>query len=155
MKDKITPCLWFDGQAEEAATFYVSLLPDSRIERVLRSPVDTESVPVGGVLTVDFTLAGKRYVALNAGPHHKFNEAVSFQIHCDDQEEVDRLWAALSEGGEEIVCSWLKDRWGLCWQIVPKRLLELITDPDPVRAKRAMEAMMTWLKSTSPPWSKR
>jgi predicted 3-demethylubiquinone-9 3-methyltransferase (glyoxalase superfamily) len=143
---KITPCLWFDGEAEEAARFYVSLLPDSRIDHVLRSPIDTPGCPEGSVLTVDFTLAGTQYLGLNGGPQHAFNEAVSFMISCDTQEEVDRLWASLSEGGEEIACGWLKDRWGLAWQITPRRLMELIKDPDPARAKRAMEAMMQMVK---------
>lgn len=144
--EKVTPCLWFDGQAEEAARFYTSLLADSRIERILRSPAETPSGPAGMVLTVEFTLAGSRFVGLNGGPQHPFTEAVSFQIACDDQAEVDRLWAALSEGGAEIACGWLKDRWGLSWQIVPVRLWELLHDPDPERARRAMEAMMGMVK---------
>lgn len=143
---KITPCLWFDGQAEQAASFYVTLLPDSRIETILRSPADTPSGPAGSVLTVEFTLAGTKYLALNGGPEFAFNEAVSFQIHCEDQGEVDRLWAALKEGGTEIACGWIKDRWGLAWQIVPNRLQELIKHPDPDKARRAMEAMMTMVK---------
>lgn len=144
---KIVPCLWFNGQAEEAANFYVSLLPDSRVDRVYRSPVDTPGGPAGSVLTVEFTLAGSRYLGLNGGPQHPFTEAVSFQIHCGDQAEVDRLWTALTaNGGQEIACSWLKDRWGLSWQIVPVRLVELLHDADPARAKRAMEAMMNMVK---------
>ena len=143
---KITPCLWFDGQAEEAAKFYVTLLPDSRIDRILRAPVDTPGCPKGEVLTVDFTLAGTKYLGLNGGPKFQFNEAVSFIINCDTQEEIDRLWAALSEGGEEIACGWLKDRWGLAWQITPRRLLELTNDPDPEKAKRAFVAMFDMVK---------
>jgi predicted 3-demethylubiquinone-9 3-methyltransferase (glyoxalase superfamily) len=143
---KITPCLWFNGDAEDAASFYVTLLPDSRIDRVFRSPADTPSGPAGTVLTVEFTLAGMQYVGLNGGPEFNFNEAVSFQIHCDDQQEVDRLWARLLDGGTEIACSWIKDRWGLAWQIVPVRLEELLRDPDPERARRAMEAMMKMVK---------
>jgi predicted 3-demethylubiquinone-9 3-methyltransferase (glyoxalase superfamily) len=143
---KVNPCLWFDGQAEQAARFYVSLLPDSRVDRVFRSPTDTPSGPAGTVLTVEFTLAGQQYLGLNGGPQFPFTEAVSFQIHCDDQAEVDRLWAALTAGGAPVACGWLKDRWGLSWQIVPRRLTELIQDPDPGRAKRAMEAMMTMTK---------
>jgi predicted 3-demethylubiquinone-9 3-methyltransferase (glyoxalase superfamily) len=142
---KITPFLSFDGQAEEATRFYVSLLPDSRIDRVTRSPVKTPGVPPGSVLTVDFTLAGTRYVALNA-PGFKFSEGVSFQINCEDQAEVDRLWEALTAGGTEIQCGWLKDRWGFFWQVTPTRLMELINDPDPKRARRAMEAMMSMVK---------
>lgn len=144
---KIIPCLWFDGQAEAAARFYTSLLPDSRVDRVMRSPTDTPSGPAGTVLMVEFTLAGQKYVGLNGGPQFPFTEAVSFQIMCADQAEVDRLWAALTaDGGSPSACSWLKDRWGLSWQIVPTRLIELIQDPDPARAKRAMEAMMTMTK---------
>ena len=143
---KITPCLWFDGDAEEAVSFYVTLLPNSHVDRVLHSPADTPSGPAGSVLTVEFTLAGMQYVALNGGPEFQFTEAVSFQIHCEDQAEVDRLWARLAEGGTEIACSWIKDRWGLAWQIVPIRLEQLLRDPDPGRAKRAMEAMMEMVK---------
>jgi predicted 3-demethylubiquinone-9 3-methyltransferase (glyoxalase superfamily) len=144
---KIAPFLSFiNGDAEEAATFYVSLLPGSRIDHVFRSPVETPSGPAGSVLMVEFTLGGLSYVALNKGPEEPFNRAVSFQISCDDQAEVDRLWAALSAGGEEIACGWLRDRWGLTWQITPKRLLELIKDPDRARAQRAMTAMMKMVK---------
>ena len=139
---KVTPFLSFDGQAEEAARFYVSLLPDSRIDRVTRSPVDTPSGPAGTVLIVEFTLAGSSFTALNA-PQFSFSEAVSFQIACADQAEVDRLWAALTAGGSASQCGWLKDRWGVSWQVTPTRLIELITDPDLGRARRAMEAMMT------------
>ncbi len=139
---KVTPFLWFDGQAEEAARFYVSLIPNSRIERVTRSPADTPSGPAGMVLTVEFTLAGGGFVALNGGPQYRFTEAVSFQIACADQAEVDRLWSALSAGGTEGPCGWLKDRWGLSWQIVPVRLNELLADANPDRSRRAMEAML-------------
>lgn len=138
------PCLWFDGRAEEAARFYVSLVPDSRIERVWRSPADTPSGPAGTVLTVDFTLAGERFQGLNGGPEFKFTEAVSFVIECQDQAEVDRLWEALAaDGGEPGPCGWIRDRFGLSWQIVPRRLDELVSDPDPERARRAMESMLT------------
>ena len=144
---KITPCLWFDGQAEEAAKFYVSLLPDSRVDRVNRSPADYPSGKAGDVLTVEFTLAGQSFMGLNGGPEFRFNEAVSFMIECGDQAEVDRLWEALiADGGSPVECGWLKDRYGLFWQIVPKRLQELMTDPDRDRAKRAMESMMTMVK---------
>ena len=139
---KVTPFLWFDGEAEQAAQFYVSLVPDSRIERVTRSPADTPSGPAGMVLTVEFTLGGVRFVGLNGGPMYSFSEAVSFQIACRDQAEVDRLWAALSDGGSPGPCGWIKDRWGLSWQIVPARLHELLGDSDPNRARRAMEAML-------------
>ena len=143
---KITPCLWFNGDAEEAVSFYVTLLPNSHVDRVFHSPADTPSGPAGSVLTVEFTLAGMQYVALNGGPEFQFTEAVSFQIHCEDQAEVDRLWARLAEGGREIACGWIKDRWGLAWQIVPIRLEQLLDDPDPGRAKRAMEAMMQMVR---------
>jgi predicted 3-demethylubiquinone-9 3-methyltransferase (glyoxalase superfamily) len=143
---KVTPFLWFDGQAEQAAQLYVSLLPDSRIERVTRAAADTPSGPAGMVLTVEFTLAGTRFTGLNGGPQYRFTEAVSFQIACADQAEVDRLWSALSDGGTEGPCGWLKDRWGLSWQIVPSRLHELLADPDPERARRAMEAMLRMRK---------
>jgi predicted 3-demethylubiquinone-9 3-methyltransferase (glyoxalase superfamily) len=143
MSDKIAPCLWFDGRAEEAAHFYASLLPDSHVDAVHRAPADYPSGRQGDVLTVEFTLAGRQFVGLNGGPHFTFNEAVSFQIYCDDQAEADRLTAALSAVPEAEQCGWVKDRFGLSWQIVPKRFLELMADPDPARARRAMQAMMT------------
>lgn len=137
------PCLWFDGKAEEAAEFYSRLLPNSHIDNVWRSPADTPSGPAGTVLTVDFTLNGQRFLGLNGGPDFRFNESVSFVIDCEGQAEVDRLWDALTaDGGEPAPCGWLKDRFGLSWQIVPRRLNELVTDPDPERARRAMEAML-------------
>jgi predicted 3-demethylubiquinone-9 3-methyltransferase (glyoxalase superfamily) len=142
---KVTPCLWFDGNAEEAARFYVSLLPNSRIDKVFRSPADTPSGPAGMVLAIDFTLAGSKFSGLNGGPQFSFTEAVSFQIACEDQAEIDRLWAALSDGSPGQ-CGWLKDRWGLSWQIVPTRLLQLLSDADPNRARRAMEAMLEMTK---------
>ena len=142
---KITPFLLFDGQAEEAAKFYISLMPDSQIDKVTRWPADTQGGSPDGVLTVEFTFGGFQFVALN-GPKFPFTEAVSFQIACADQAEVDHLWAALSAGGWEGPCGWLKDRWGLSWQVTPTRLLELIADPDPNRARRAMEAMMKMSK---------
>jgi predicted 3-demethylubiquinone-9 3-methyltransferase (glyoxalase superfamily) len=137
------PCLWFDGKAEEAAEFYTSLLPDSRVDNVWRSPADTPSGPAGMVLTVDFTLNGRQFQGLNGGPDFNFNEAVSFVLECEDQDEVDRLWDALTaNGGEPGPCGWLKDRFGLSWQIVPRQLNELVGDADPERARRAMEAML-------------
>ncbi|OJH33724.1 VOC family protein [Cystobacter ferrugineus] len=140
--EKISPCLWFDGQAEEAARFYVSLVPNSRIDEVVRSPADNPGMRAGNVLTVVFTLGGQRFVGLNGGPHFKFNEAVSFQIYCEDQAEVDRLTEALSAHPEAEQCGWVKDRFGLSWQIVPRRLQELLSSPDAARARRAMEAML-------------
>jgi predicted 3-demethylubiquinone-9 3-methyltransferase (glyoxalase superfamily) len=140
---KITPCLWFNGQAEEAANFYVSLLPNSRIDKVMRSPANTPSAPAGAVLTVEFTLAGQPFIGLNGGPQFPFTEAVSFTIHCEDQAEVDRLWEALTQGGGSPgPCGWLKDRFGLSWQIVPRTLPELLRDPDREAAGRVMQAML-------------
>lgn len=144
---KITPVLWFDGQAEEAANFYVSLLPDSQVTNIARSPADNPSGSAGSVLTVDFTLAGQPIQILNGGPAFKINEAFSLAVECEDQVEVDGLWAALTaNGGQESVCGWLKDRWGLSWQIIPRRLGELLSDPDQGRAQRAMEAMLKMVK---------
>lgn len=140
---KVYPCLWFDGQAEEAANFYVTLLPDSQVDRVWHSPADTPSGPAGMPLTVDFTLGGQHFQGLNGGPDFAFNEAISFVIECEDQAEVDRLWDTLTaDGGEPGPCGWLKDRFGVSWQIVPKRLNEMLADSDTDRARRAMEAML-------------
>jgi predicted 3-demethylubiquinone-9 3-methyltransferase (glyoxalase superfamily) len=147
MSDKITAVLWFDGNGEEAANFYVSLLPDSRIDRVTRSPADYPSGREGDVITVDFTLAGRQYQALNGGPNFKFNEAVSFMIHCRDQAEVDRLWNALTaDGGQPVQCGWLKDRYGLFWQICPEEMLTMLASDDRAGARRAFEAMMGMVK---------
>jgi predicted 3-demethylubiquinone-9 3-methyltransferase (glyoxalase superfamily) len=143
---KITPCLWFDGDAEEAARFYVSLLPDSRIDHIQTNVADSPSGKAGSVLVVEFTLAGQRYVALNGGMKVDYTNAVSFMINCADQDEVDRLWEALSAGGEEVQCGWLKDRWGLPWQIVPSVMLKMLSDPDRAKAARAMQAMMQMVK---------
>ena len=144
---KVAPCLWFDGRAEEAASFYVSLLPESRVDAVMRSPADNPSMPKGGVLVVEFTVAGRPFMALNGGPQFAFTEAVSFAITCEDQAEVDRLWGALTErGGAPGRCGWLKDRYGLSWQVVPKALLELLGDPDRERAGRVMQAMLGMTK---------
>jgi len=145
--DKITPCLWFDGQAEEAATFYASLIPDSRVVSVDRAPADTPSGPKGSVLSVEFELAGRSFLGLNGGPEFKFDEAISFQIHCEDQAEVDRLWEALTaDGGEPSVCGWLKDRFGLSWQVIPRRMPELFAGSDRAGAERAMQAMLRMTK---------
>ena len=142
-RPKLYPCLWFNGKAEEAATFYVSLLPDSRIDNVWRSPADTPSGPEGMVLLVDFTVAGQHLQGLNGGPDFPFSEAISLVIECEDQAEVDRLWDALTaDGGEPGPCGWLKDRYGLSWQIVPKRLNEMFEGTDRDGARRAMEAML-------------
>jgi predicted 3-demethylubiquinone-9 3-methyltransferase (glyoxalase superfamily) len=144
---KITPMLWMNGTAEEAANFYVTLLPDSRIEAINRAPLETPAGPAGMVITVIFTLAGQRFFLLNGGPMFPQTEAVSFMIETDDQPETDRLWNAIvGNGGQESDCGWCKDKWGVSWQVTPRRLLELTTDPDPARAKRAFEAMMTMRK---------
>ena len=140
---KITPCLWFDGQAEEAANFYVTLVPDSRVDNVVRSPADNPSTPKGAVLVVEFTLAGQKYSGLNGGPQFPFTEAVSFQIRCDDQAEVDRIWNAILEsGGEASQCGWIRDRWGLSWQIIPQEMLDMLASDDRPGAERAMKAML-------------
>jgi predicted 3-demethylubiquinone-9 3-methyltransferase (glyoxalase superfamily) len=126
---KVLPCLWFDGNAEEAAEFYVTLLPNSHVDNVWRSPAETPSGPAGMILTVDFTVAGQEFQGLNGGPDFTFNESVSFVIECEDQAEVDRLWESLTaNGGEPGPCGWLKDRFGLSWQIVPRRLGELVNN---------------------------
>lgn len=139
---KITPCLWFDGAAEEAANFYVSLFPGSSVDKVLRSPADNPSGKAGDVLVVEFTLAGSKFTGLNGGPMFKFTEALSLQVDCADQAECDRLTEALSAVPEAEQCGWVKDRYGLSWQIIPRRMTELLNDPDPARARRAMEAML-------------
>ncbi len=144
---KIVPCLWFDGTAEEAATMYTSLFPDSRIDGVSRSPADNPSTPKGAVLTVDFTLVGQKFIGLNGGPDFPFTEAISFTIDCEDQAEVDRYWDALIEGGgSPSQCGWLKDRFGMSWQVVPRVLPELLGGSDPDGAARAMEAMLQMSK---------
>jgi predicted 3-demethylubiquinone-9 3-methyltransferase (glyoxalase superfamily) len=140
---KVLPVLWFEDRAEEAANFYVGLLPDSHVDNVFRSPVETPSGPEGMVLTVDFTLAGQPIQILAGGPDFKLNEAFSLMVECEDQAEVDRLWdAPTADGGEPGPCGWLKDRYGVSWQITPKRLNELVADPDRGRAQRAMQAML-------------
>jgi predicted 3-demethylubiquinone-9 3-methyltransferase (glyoxalase superfamily) len=140
---KIAPCLWFDGDAEEAASLYVSLLPGSRINQVMHAPADNPSTPAGAALLVDFEVAGQQFLGLNGGPQFKFSEAVSFTIHCDDQAEVDRLWDALTrDGGSPSQCGWLKDRFGVSWQIVPKAMAGLLGGPDREGSARAFKAMM-------------
>jgi 2-polyprenyl-6-hydroxyphenyl methylase/3-demethylubiquinone-9 3-methyltransferase len=144
---RITPCLWFDGQAEEAATFYAATFPDSSVDAVHRSPGDYPSGKAGDVLTVDFTVLGTKFLGLNGGPHFKFDEAVSFIVHTKDQAETDRYWNAIvSNGGQESACGWCKDRFGLSWQITPQILLDMMTSKDGAASKRAMEAMMTMRK---------
>ena len=142
-RPKLYPCLWFNHNAEEAANFYVSLLPDSRVDKVVPSPADTPSGPAGIPLIVDFTLAGQHLQGLNGGPDFTFNESISLVIECEDQAEVDRLWdALLADGGEPGPCGWLKDRFGLSWQITPRELNEMLESDDSEGARRAMEAML-------------
>jgi predicted 3-demethylubiquinone-9 3-methyltransferase (glyoxalase superfamily) len=144
---KISPCLWFVSEAEEAANFYVSLLPNSRIEKVQRNTTDTPGGKAGSVLVVDFTLAGQRFLALNGGMKMEDTHAVSFMIDCADQAEVDRLWdALLADGGNAEKCGWLKDRYGVFWQIVPKALMTYIGGSDSAGAQRAMQAMLGMVK---------
>lgn len=137
----ITPCLWFDGQAEQAAQHYVSIFPGSRLLGMVRWP-EGAPVPAGSVLTVTFQLAGQEFIGLKGGPQFKFNEAISLSVRCDSQDEVDRYWARLGEGGSFSQCGWLKDRYGVSWQVVPTVLVELLESADPARAARAMQAMM-------------
>ena len=139
---RITPCLWFDGNAEEAARFYAGIFPDSRVDAVHGAPGDYPAGKAGKVLMVEFTLMGQPFTALNGGPQFHFNEAISFQIPVDTQEQADRFMEALSAVPEAEQCGWLKDRFGVSWQIVPRQLIKLISEPDPGRAKRAFEAMM-------------
>lgn len=141
--NKLTPCLWFDDNAEEAARFYVSLIPNSRVDAVRKAPLDYPSGKAGDVLTVEFTLDGTPYLGLNGGPEFKFSEAVSIQIHCEDQAEVERLSDALSTVPEAEICGWVKDRFGFSWQIVPRRLTQLMNDPDTARSARVFNAMMS------------
>ena len=138
----ITPCLWFDTEGQEAAEFYTSVFPNSKITKIRTRP----DRPEGTVITVEFELDGERFIALNGGPQFSFSEAVSFDVSCDTQEEVDAYWATLSDGGEEGPCGWLKDRFGLSWQIIPERMGELLSDPDPGRYQRAMQAMLQMQK---------
>jgi len=142
---KITPFLWFDGKAEEAARFYVGLFKDSRVVEVSRAPAGGPT-PAGSVMSVTFQLEGQQFHALNGGPMFKFNEAISLFVDCATQAEVDALWDGLGEGGQPLQCGWLKDRYGLCWQIVPSALGKMLRDPDPARSGRVMAAMMKMVK---------
>jgi predicted 3-demethylubiquinone-9 3-methyltransferase (glyoxalase superfamily) len=142
---KTTPCLWFDTQGEDAAKLYTSVFPNSRIVEIARYG-SAGPRPEGTVMTVSFELDGAPFLALNGGPEYTFSEAVSFQVDCADQAEVDHYWETLSEGGEEGPCGWLKDRFGLSWQIVPRRLTELLTDPDGAKAQRVMACMLQMRK---------
>jgi len=143
----ISPCLWFDRQAEEAAKFSTSIFLDSRIDGILRASVDTPGANTGETLLVDFTLAGQQYHALNGGAHDRFNDAISLVVTCQDQAEVDRLWEALSaDGGTPVQCGWLKDKFGVSWQIVPEVLPQMLNDKDRDKSKRVMEAMMQMVR---------
>ena len=142
---KITPFLWYDNQAEEAANFYVSIFKNSKVKNVARYPEGSPG-PVGSAMTVDFELEGQEFVGLNGGPNFKFTEAVSFVVNCETQEEVDYFWDKLLEGGAESQCGWLKDRYGLSWQVVPTILSKLFEGKDPEKAKRVMQAMLQMKK---------
>ena len=147
MTDQITTVLWFDHVGQEAAEFYSSLLPDSRVDQVITAPSDNPSGAEGAALVVNFTLAGRSYSALNGGPNFKPNESVSFMVVTEDQAETDRLWDAITgNGGAESMCGWCKDRWGFNWQITPRILLDLLSDSDRARSKRGFEAMMSMKK---------
>ena len=144
---KIVPHLWYAKDAEEAAGFYASIFPDSRVERVWTLPTESPSGPSGSVKIVDFVLFGQRFQAMTAGPHHDFNDAVSLMVECEDQAELDRYWKAIEDnGGKPQACGWITDRWGLRWQIVPRKLEEMMADEDKVRAKRVAEAMLKMVK---------
>ncbi len=142
---KITPCLWFDTEGEEAANFYTSIFKDSRILEVARYG-DAGPRPAGTVMTVSFEIAGQEFTALNGGPDFKFNEAVSLQVYCESQDEVDSYWDSLVAGGQEQPCGWLKDKYGLSWQIIPTVLIELISDPDQEKSQNVMKAMLQMTK---------
>jgi predicted 3-demethylubiquinone-9 3-methyltransferase (glyoxalase superfamily) len=142
---KITPCLWFDDQAEEAVRFYTSIFKNSKVGDVTHYG-EGGPRPKSSVLTVRFQLDGQEFLALNGGPEFKFTEAVSFIVNCETQEEVDRMWEKLSEGGEKVHCGWLKDKFGLSWQIVPTVLAKMLSDPDPARADRVLQAVLKMIK---------
>jgi predicted 3-demethylubiquinone-9 3-methyltransferase (glyoxalase superfamily) len=147
MTDKLVTCLWFDGDAREAADFYARTFPDSHVGSVMNAPADNPSSPEGSELTVEFTVLGRPFVGLNGGPLFKPNEAVSFMVLTETQEETDRYWNAIVEsGGQESACGWCKDKWGFSWQITPRALLRANSNPDRTAAKRAFEAMMTMKK---------
>ena len=144
---KITPFLWYAKEAEEAAAFYVSIFPDSRIDRVVAMPSESPSGPPGSVKVVDFTLSGQSFVAMTAGPMDPFNHAISFSVDCADQAEVDHYWDALLEGGgTPEQCGWLRDRFGVSWQIIPRPMIDMMASPDRAKAKRATDAMLTMVK---------
>jgi predicted 3-demethylubiquinone-9 3-methyltransferase (glyoxalase superfamily) len=146
---KITPCLWFDTEAEEAANFYVSIFKDSKIRsinRYCKAGNENHGKPAGSVMAVEFEIEGQRFVGLNGGPQFKFDEAISFQIHCKDQAEIDYYWSRLAEGGKEVACGWLKDKFGLSWQVVPSELFEMLSSGDAAKAERVTAAFMKMKK---------
>ncbi len=145
-KAKIFPSLWYTKDAPEAARFYASIFPDSRVDRVTTLPTETPSGPAGSVKVVDFTLFGQPFQAMTAGPLDPFNHAISMVVQCDDQAELDRYWDALLEGGKTEACGWLQDRYGVSWQIVPKSLDDMMADEDQVRAKRVADVMLKMVK---------
>ena len=148
-KHKITPCLWFDTQAEEAAKFYCSIFKNSTIGKISRFPKAGQEIhhkPAGSVMTVEFEIDGQSFVALNGGPQFKFDEAVSFQIYCERQDEIDHYWNALTNGGQEGPCGWLKDKFGLSWQVVPAAIPKMMTDPDAAKSARVMNAFLKMKK---------
>ena len=146
-RTKIYPFFWYSNEAEEAAKFYASVFPNSRVDRVMTMQSESPSGPPGSVKVVDFTLFGQKFQAMTAGPHHDFNDAISMVVECDDQAELDRYWSALlSNGGQPQACGWLIDRFGLRWQIVPALLVKMMADPDPVRSKRVSDAMLQMIK---------
>lgn len=150
MSTTLKPSLWYSDKAEEAARFYAGIIPDSRVERVTTMPAESPSGPPGSVTVVEFTLAGVPFTAMSAGPLDPFNHAVSFTLECDTQEEIDRLWTELLDGGQPEQCGWLRDRYGLAWQIVPRRLAGMLADPDREAAGRAAEAMLAMIKLDLP-----
>ena len=150
---RITPCLWFDSQAEEAAKFYTSIFKNSKIEGMTHYDEESSKAagrPKGSVLTVDFQLEGQSFMALNGGPVFKFTEAVSFVINCENQEEIDYFWEKLTAGGREVECGWLKDKFGLSWQVVPTVMIEMLKDQDAQKSQRAMAAMLKMKKLDIP-----
>jgi predicted 3-demethylubiquinone-9 3-methyltransferase (glyoxalase superfamily) len=150
-KTKIFPFLWYAKEAEEAARFYASIFPNSRVDQVTAMQSESPSGPPGSVKLVDFTLFGQRFQAMTAGPHDDFNDAISMVIECDDQKELDRYWDAIAEnGGKPMACGWITDRWGVRWQIVPRVLYEMMSDKDPARSRRASDAMLKMVKLDIP-----
>ena len=146
---KILPCLWFDSEAEEAAKFYASIFKNAKIGKINRygkEGFEVHGRKEGTVMTVEFEIEGQKFVALNGGPHFKFNEAVSFQIHCETQQEIDHFWSKLAEGGKEQPCGWVKDKFGLCWQVIPNALPQMLMDDDSQKAQRVMKSMLQMSK---------